>query len=134
MRIDELSVGQQAELLKVITQQDIQIFADVSGDHNPVHFDVSYAEKTPFKGVIAHGMLSATFISAIVGTIMPGKGTIYLGQNLKFLAPVRIGDQVRTVVTVKELIKEKRRVICETSCYVGETKVIDGEATLLVPA
>lgn len=134
MRIDELSVGQQAELQKVVTTHDVQVFADVSGDHNPVHFDASYAEKTPFKGVIAHGMLSASYISAIVGTIMPGEGTIYLGQSLKFMAPVRIGDQVRTVVTVKELIKEKRRVICDTSCYVGETKVIEGEATLLVPA
>ncbi len=134
MNINELSIGQSAETSKIITQQDIKMFATVSGDHNPVHLDAAFAAATPFKGVIAHGMLSASFISAILGTTLPGKGTIYLGQNLKFLSPVRPGDTVKTVVTVKEIHAEKRRVICQTACYVGETKVIDGEATLLVPA
>lgn len=133
MFIEELSVGQTAESVNTVTQAEIQAFAAVSGDHNPVHLDPAFAATTPFKGVIAHGMLSAAYISAIVGTDMPGKGTIYMGQNLKFLAPVRPGDQVRTVVTVKEIIAEKRRVICHTACYVGDTMVIDGEATLMVP-
>lgn len=134
MSIEQLSVGQSAQSEKTVTQADIVAFADISGDHNPVHLDAAFATTTPFKGIIAHGMLSASFISAILGTELPGEGTIYLGQNLKFLAPVRPGDTVRTVVTVKEIVAEKRRVICQTACYVGDTMVIDGEATLLVPA
>lgn len=133
MFIEELSIGQSAETTKTITQRDIELFAEVSGDHNPVHLDAEFAANTAFKGIIAHGMLSASFISAILGTTMPGKGTIYMGQNLKFLAPVRPGDVVRTVCTVKEIVAEKRRVICTTNCYVGETLVVEGEATLLVP-
>lgn len=133
MFIEQLSVGQSAESSKTVSILDINTFADLSGDHNPVHLDAEFAATTPFKGVIAHGMLSASFISAILGTTLPGEGTIYMGQNLKFLAPVRPGDTVRTVVTVKEIVAEKRRVICQTACYVGDTQVIDGEATLLVP-
>lgn len=133
MFIEELTLGQSAESCKTVTQADIVAFADISGDHNPVHLDADFAASTAFKGMIAHGMLSASFISAILGTQLPGEGTIYLGQNLKFLAPVRPGDAVRTVITVKEIVLEKRRVICQTACYVGTTQVIDGEATLLVP-
>ena len=133
MFIEELSLGQSAETTKTITQKDIEMFAEVSGDHNPVHLDADFAAATAFKGIIAHGMLSASFISAILGTTMPGKGTIYMGQNLKFLAPVRPGDVVRTVCTVKEIVLEKKRVLCSTNCYVGETQVIEGEATLMVP-
>lgn len=133
MFIEELSIGQSAETTKTVSQKDIEMFAEVSGDHNPVHLDADFAAATPFKGIIAHGMLSASFISAILGTTLPGKGTIYLGQNLKFLAPVRPGDAVRTVCTVKEIVAAKRRVICQTDCYVGDTLVVEGEATLLVP-
>lgn len=134
MFIEDLSIGQSAETSKTITQKDIEMFAELSGDHNPVHQDATYAAGTPFKGIIAHGMLSASFISGIFGTTLPGKGTIYMAQTLKFLSPVRPGDTVRTVVTVREILAEKRRVICQTACYVGATQVIDGEATLLVPA
>jgi 3-hydroxybutyryl-CoA dehydratase len=134
MFIEDLSIGQSAETSKTITQKDIEIFADLSGDHNPVHLDAAFAASTQFKGIIAHGMLSASFISAIFGTTLPGKGTIYMGQTLKFLSPVHPGDTVRTVVTVREILAEKRRVICQTACYVGTTQVIDGEATLLVPS
>ena len=133
MFIEELSIGQSHETRKIVTQSDIQMFADVSGDHNPVHLDAEFAAQTPFKGVIAHGMLSASFISAILGTELPGKGTIYLGQSLRFMGPVRPGDEVRTVVTVKEIIAAKKRVICQTAGFVGDKQVIDGEATLLVP-
>ena len=134
MYIEDITVGMSAEIRKTVTQGDIQAFADVSGDHNPVHLDPEFAATTPFKGVIAHGMLSASFLSAIFGTQLPGPGTIYLGQSLRFLAPVRPGDEVRTVATVTELMPEKRRVICKTTCYVGEAVVIDGEATLMVPS
>jgi 3-hydroxybutyryl-CoA dehydratase len=133
MFIEELSIGQSHETRKIVTQKDIQMFADVSGDHNPVHLDAEFAAQTPFKGVIAHGMLSASFISAILGTELPGKGTIYLGQSLRFMGPVRPGDEVRTVVTVKEIVVAKKRVICQTAGFVGDKQVIDGEATLLVP-
>ncbi len=133
MFIEELSIGQSHETRKIVTQSDIQMFADVSGDHNPVHLDAEFAAQTPCKGVIAHGMLSASFISAILGTELPGKGTIYLGQSLRFMGPVRPGDEVRTVVTVKEIIAAKKRVICQTAGFVGDKQVIDGEATLLVP-
>jgi 3-hydroxybutyryl-CoA dehydratase len=134
MPVETLAVGQTAESVKTVTQHDIELFAEVSGDHNPVHLDAAFAAATPFKGIIAHGMLSASFISAILGTTLPGEGTIYLGQSLKFLAPVRPGDTVRTVITVKDIQAEKRRVTCQTACYVGDTQVIDGEASLLVPA
>lgn len=134
MFIEDLSIGQSAETCNTITQKDIELFADLSGDHNPVHLDANYATGTQFKGIIAHGMLSASFISAILGTTLPGMGTIIMGLTLKFLAPVRPGDTVRTVVTIREILAEKRRVICQTACYVGTTQVIDGEATLQVPA
>jgi len=134
MFIEDLSIGQSVETSNTITQKDIEKFADLSGDHNPVHLDATYATATPFKGIIAHGMLSASFISAVFGTSLPGTGAIIMGMTLKFLAPVRPGDTVRTVVTVKEVIAEKRRVICQTACYVGATQVIEGEAMLQVPA
>lgn len=128
-----LAIGQSAETLRTVSQKDIEMFAEISGDHNSMHLDAAYAASTPFMGIIAHGMLSASFISAILGTTLPGKGSIYMGQNLKFIAPVRPGDTVRTVITVKEIDAEKRRVICRTACYVGDTQVIDGEATMQVP-
>ncbi len=134
MFIEDLSIGQSVETSNTITQKDIEKFADLSGDHNPVHLDEAYAAGTQFKSIIAHGMLSASFISGILGTSLPGTGAIIMGMTLKFLAPVRPGDTVRTVVTVKEVIAEKRRVICQTACYVGATQVIEGEAMLQVPA
>jgi len=134
MFIEDLSIGQSVETSNTITQKDIEKFADLSGDHNPVHLDEAYAAGTQFKSIIAHGMLSASFISGILGTSLPGTGAIIMGMTLKFLAPVHPGDTVRTVVTVKEVIAEKRRVICQTACYVGATQVIEGEAMLQVPA
>jgi 3-hydroxybutyryl-CoA dehydratase len=134
MFIEDLLIGQSAETSHTITQKDIEKFADLSGDHNPVHLDAAFAAGTQFKGIIAHGMLSASFISGILGTNLPGSGAIIMGMTLKFLAPVRPSDTVRTVVTVREILAEKRRVICQTACYVGATRVIDGEAMLQVPA
>ncbi|MDI9409208.1 MAG: MaoC family dehydratase [Candidatus Pacebacteria bacterium] len=131
--IESLKIGQTARMVKTVSDADITHFAEVSGDHNPVHLDESYAATTAFKGRIAHGMLSVSFISAVLGNELPGPGSIYLGQTLKFKAPVRPNDTVTTVVTVKEIIADKRRVILTTQSFVGETLVIDGEATIMVP-
>ena len=136
MYFEELNIGQSAESSRTVTQEDIVAFAALSGDRNAVHLDPDFAAKTPFKGVIAHGMLSASYISAILGTRLPGEGTIYLGQNLSFLAPVRPGDVVVTTVTIKET-REKGRsrgeVVCQTTAKVGDVTVLTGEATVMVP-
>lgn len=136
MYFEELSVGQSAETIRLVTQDDIQAFADVSGDRNAVHLDADYARRSSFKGVVAHGMLSASFISGVLGTKLPGEGTIYISQNLRFLAPVRPGDAVATRVTVKEMrpgARSRGEVICVTTSRVGDIMVIEGEATVLVP-
>jgi len=132
--IDEIEVGMSRSLTKVITDKDIQMFSEVSTDCNPVHLDDDYASKTMFKGRIAHGMLSAGLISALLGEHLPGHGTIYMGQTLKFLAPVRPGDEVRATVTVTAVDRDRRRVTLETLCSVGDTVVIKGEAVVLAPA
>jgi 3-hydroxybutyryl-CoA dehydratase len=132
--IQELKVGDSAELTKRITEEDIQLFAQAIGDFNPVHLDEAYAQKTQFKGRIAHGALSLGFISAILGNILPGHGTIYLSQEVKFLAPVRIGDTITAKAEVMELISEKNRVKFRTSCMNQEGKiVVDGTAWAMPP-
>jgi 3-hydroxybutyryl-CoA dehydratase len=136
MYFEELSVGQSAETIRLVTEEDIHAFAEVSGDRNAVHLDADYAARSAFKGVVAHGMLSASFISGVLGTKLPGEGTIYVSQNLRFLAPVRPGDAVATRVTVKEMrpgARSRGEVICVTTSRVGEVTVIEGEATVLVP-
>lgn len=132
--IADLEVGMSAEAAHTVTQDDIAGFARVTGDDNPVHLDEAYAAATMFKGRIAHGMLSAGFISAVLGTKLPGPGCIYMSQSLVFRAPVRPGETVTTRVTVKELIPEKRRVRLDTVCTVGNKVVLDGEALVMVPA
>jgi 3-hydroxybutyryl-CoA dehydratase len=132
--IAELAVGMSAELSHTVTVADIEGFAKVTGDVNPVHLDEAYAATTMFKGRIAHGMLSAGFISAVFGTKLPGPGAIYMSQTLTFRAPVKIGDTVVTRVTIKEVIADKRRVRFDTVCLVNEKPVLDGEALLMVPA
>jgi 3-hydroxybutyryl-CoA dehydratase len=117
-----------------VTAADVQGFADLSGDHNPVHLDEDFARTTRFNGRIAHGMLSASFVSTVIASRLPGPGTIYLSQNLVFKAPVRIGDTVEARVTVLDIIREKGRVKLKTVCTVGETVVIDGDALVWVPA
>jgi 3-hydroxybutyryl-CoA dehydratase len=128
--IEDLFVGQSASMAKTVTETDIILFSGVSTDVNPVHLNEEWAATTMFKGRIAHGMLSAGFISAVLANKLPGPGTIYLGQNLKFKAPVRPGDTVKTVCTVKEIVAEKKRVVLTTNCYVGNVLVIEGEATV----
>lgn len=131
--IEELKIGQSASTSKTITEADVVLFAGVSTDFNPAHMDEEYAKTTQFGGRIAHGMLSAGLISAVLGTKLPGPGTIYLGQTLKFRAPVHIGDTVTATVTVKELVVEKNRVVLETVCTVAGKVVIEGEATMMPP-
>lgn len=133
-KIDELVIGQSATYEHTVSEQDIVRFAEVSGDDNPVHLDEEFASKTLFKGRIAHGMLGAGFISTVVGTRLPGYGSIYISQSLKFRAPVRIGDTVVTTATVKAIDKERKRVTMETTCAIGDKIVIDGEAELMLTA
>jgi 3-hydroxybutyryl-CoA dehydratase len=130
--LEDLEVGMTATYSKTVTDADIVLFAGISGDSNPVHIDHEFAKDTMFKGRIAHGMLTASFISTVLGTRLPGPGCIYVSQNLKFRAPVRIGDTVRTRVTVTAIDPQNRRVAFETTCSVGDTVVISGEAVLLV--
>jgi 3-hydroxybutyryl-CoA dehydratase len=132
--IDRMKVGDAAEFAKTVSETDVYLFAGISGDFNPAHLNQAYAEKTFFKGRIAHGMLSAGFISALLGTRLPGPGTIYLRQELNFLAPVRMGDTITARVEVTELIPEKNRARLRTSCRNQDgTVVLDGEAVVMPP-
>jgi 3-hydroxybutyryl-CoA dehydratase len=131
---EDLSLGQSASFGKTITEADILLFAGVSGDTNPVHINAEVAAASMFKERIAHGMLSASLISTVLGTRLPGAGTIYLGQNLKFRAPVKIGETVTATVTVTALDAAKKRVTLSTVCTVAGKPVIEGEATVMVPA
>ena len=131
--INDLKPGMSYTLGKTITDADIVMFAGVSTDTNAVHLDEEFAKTLPFGGRIAHGMLSASFISAVLGAHLPGPGTIYMGQSLRFTAPVKIGDTVKTTVTVKEVNVEKKRVILDTTCRVGDKVVIEGEAKVMKP-
>ena len=132
--VHELKVGDSAQISKVITEEMIKDFAKASGDFNPVHLDQAYAEKTFFKGRIAHGLLSVGFLSAILGNILPGYGTIYLSQEVKFLAPARIGDTLIARVEVMELIPEKNRAKFRTTCMNQDGKlVVDGVAWAMPP-
>ena len=132
--IEDLEIGMTRSLTKLITDRDIELFAEVSTDRNPVHLDDDYARDTIFEGRIAHGMLTAGLISAVIGEQLPGHGTVYLGQSLRFMAPVRPGDIVNAVVSVTAIDHAKRRVTLETHCSVGKTVVLKGEALVLAPS
>ncbi len=132
--IEDLEIGMSRELVKTIEDYDIRMFADISTDHNPVHLDEDYAQETIFGGRIAHGMLTAALISAVIGEQLPGHGTVYMGQTLKFLAPVRPGSDVTARVTVREIDYAKRRVTLDCICLVGEKAVLKGEALVLAPS
>ncbi|MEE9545924.1 MAG: MaoC family dehydratase [Hyphomicrobium sp.] len=131
---EDLSVGQEASLSNTVSEANIVAFAEISGDRNPVHLDADYAATTMFKERIAHGMLSAAYISAVFGMKLPGPGAIYMSQTLKFKAPIKIGDTVVTTVKVAELMPEKRRARFECVCTVNDKPVVEGEAMLMVPA
>ena len=130
---EDLAVGQSGAYAKTVTEADIVLFAGITGDSNPVHLNQDYAAGTRFKGRIAHGMLAAGFISTVLGTRLPGPGTIYLSQSLAFKAPVRIGDTVTATATVAALDAQRKRATFQTVCRVGDTVVIEGEALVMVP-
>jgi 3-hydroxybutyryl-CoA dehydratase len=131
--IAELAVGDSASFTKRIEQSDIDAFARVSGDANPVHIDEKWADESFFKGRIAHGILTGGLISAAIGMQLPGPGTIYLSQTLKWLAPVRPGDELTATVTVREIVAERNRVVLDTVVMRGEDLVLTGEALVMPP-
>ncbi|BFM48302.1 MaoC family dehydratase [Marinomonas sp. THO17] len=132
--LEELTLDQTVELVKKVSQEDVNLFAQVTGDTNPVHLDAEYAATTSFGQPIAHGMLTAGFISAAIGTQLPGPGCIYLEQSLKFRAPVLIGQEVVTKVTVIDINERRRRVTLKTICECEGKVVVSGEATIMMPA
>ena len=132
--IEDLELGMEASHEKTVSEDDINSFADVSGDYNPVHMDEAYAAGTFFKSRIAHGMLTASFISTVLGTRLPGPGCIYLSQNLRFLASVRIGDTVKALARVASLDMARRRAQFACHCEVNGKIVVEGEATVFVPS
>jgi 3-hydroxybutyryl-CoA dehydratase len=132
--IEDIEIGMSRSLSKTITDRDIELFAEISTDRNPVHLDDDYARDTIFEGRIAHGMMTAGLISAVIGEQLPGHGTVYLGQSLRFLAPVRPGDRVEAVVTVTDMDIAKRRVTMDTFCAIDGKKVLKGEAIVLAPS
>lgn len=130
---EDLSVGQSAETTKVVTANDVEAFAAVSGDTNPVHLDEDYAQTTTFQTRIAHGMLSGAYISAVIGTKLPGPGSIYLSQSMRFRRPVKLGDAVVTRVTIHALDEARGHATLATVCQVNGKTVVDGEAVIMVP-
>jgi 3-hydroxybutyryl-CoA dehydratase len=131
---EDLSVGMTETYSKTVKSSDVVGFAEITGDRNPIHLSEHFAAKTPFKGRIAHGLYTASLISAVIGTRLPGPGAIYISQTLKFLAPVKIGDTVDATVEVAELIEPKQRARLSCRCKVGDTVVLEGEALVKIPA
>jgi 3-hydroxybutyryl-CoA dehydratase len=134
MFFEDLHVGQTASVGKTISEADILLYTAVSSDTNPLHLDADYAATTRFGARIAHGMLAAGLISAVLGTRLPGPGTVYVAQSLRFLGPVYIGDTVIATVEVAELIPERLRARLTTRCSVEGKKVIEGEAMVVLPS
>jgi 3-hydroxybutyryl-CoA dehydratase len=131
---EDLAVGMEASFSHTVTAEDIEAFARVSGDYNPVHLDEAYAATTPFKQCIAHGILTASYISAVLGNKLPGPGCVYASQTLNFKAPVHVGAEVTATVRITDLIPAKRRAIFSCVCKVGDKAVLEGEAALTVPS
>jgi 3-hydroxybutyryl-CoA dehydratase len=134
LHFEDLSVGMTETLSKTISSSDVVGFAQLTGDRNPIHLSEHFAAKTSFGGRIAHGLYTASLISAVLGTRLPGPGAVYISQTLNFRAPVRIGDKVEVTVTVAELIAERQRARLICTCKVGEEIVLDGEALVKVPS
>jgi 3-hydroxybutyryl-CoA dehydratase len=130
---EDLKVGQTALYARTITETDIVLFAGISGDNNPVHINEEFASTTMFSGRIAHGMLTAAFVSTVLGMKLPGPGAIYVSQTLRFKAPVRSGDTIHVRATVTDLVPEKRRATLSTVITVGNKVVLEGEAVVIVP-
>ncbi len=130
--LEDLEPGMYGSYTRTVTEADLVLFAGLSGDNNPVHINEEFASSTFAKGRIAHGMFLGGLISCVLGTRMPGPGAIYLGQDIRFRAPVRVGDTVRAVATVREIDPERRRVTLETTCHVRKREVVTGEAEVLI--
>jgi 3-hydroxybutyryl-CoA dehydratase len=130
---EDLSVGMRETLMKTVMNEDVIGFANLSGDHNPIHLSEHFARKTRFGERIAHGLYTASLISAVLGMYLPGPGAVYLSQTLNFRGPVRIGDVVTISVEVAELVPEGRRVLLRCECVVDNRVVLDGEARVSVP-
>lgn len=130
--LEDLTIGMESSYQKTITETDIDAFAALTGDTNPVHLDSEYAATTPFKARIAHGMLSAGLISTVLGTQLPGPGCIYVEQQIKFKAPVFIGDTLVATVTVEDINQRRGRVSLKTQCFVNTKLVVDGTASMMV--
>jgi 3-hydroxybutyryl-CoA dehydratase len=131
---EDLIVGMEASYVRRVVEQDIHDFATLTGDTNPIHIDDDYASATMFKGRIAHGALTASYIATVLGTILPGPGAIYISQSLNFRAPVRIGDEVKATARIIELLPAKKRAILTCGCSVDGKTVLEGEALLMVPS
>jgi 3-hydroxybutyryl-CoA dehydratase len=131
---EDLRVGMAASLVQIVGAGDLDMFARLTGDANPIHLDESFAARTPFKRRIAHGMLSAAYISAVLGTKLPGPGCIYISQTLNFRAPVHIGDEVTATVRISDLIENRKRAIFACACAVGAKIVVEGEAVIMIPS
>ncbi len=132
--IDDLRPGMSETVTRTVSERDIEMFGEATGDMNPVHFDEEYARKTVFRGRVAHGVLTLGYISSVLGMKMPGPGTIFMSASTRFKAPVRIGDSVTTTCTVRDVLPEKRRVTFDCVCKVGETVVVEAEALVMAPA
>ena len=130
---EDLSEGMSATFSRTVTEADISKFAGVSGDTNPVHLSEDFARNTLFEGRIAHGMLTASYISTLIGTKLPGPGCIYVSQSLRFKGPVRAGDTVNTRATITDFNDEKNRITRWCECFVGDTVILEGEAVVMVP-
>lgn len=132
--INEINLGDKASYSRTVTEADVVLFGGVSGDLNPAHFNEEYCKDTMFKGRIAHGMLSSSYISTVLGMQLPGPGTIYLSQELKFTAPVKFGDTVTATIEVIEKIEEKNRIVLDTICTNQDGKVVvKGKAVVMPP-
>lgn len=134
LHFEDLSVGMTETLAKTVSSNDVVGFAELTGDRNPIHLSEHFAAKTTFGGRIAHGLYTASLISAVLGTRLPGPGAVYISQSLNFRAPVRIGDTVEVTVTVAELDPQRQRARLGCTCRVGEAVVLDGEAVVKVPS
>ncbi len=132
--IEDLKPGMSESFAKTVTERDVELFGEVSGDRNPVHFDEAYAKTTIFEGRIVHGALSASYISTVLGMKLPGPGTIFMSVMTRFKAPVRIGETVTATCTVREVNAAKRRVILDCVCTVNGTTVVEGEAMVMAPS
>ena len=132
--IEDLTVGQSASYTRTITEADVQQFGAVSGDLNPLHFDEDYAKTTIFRGRIAHGMLSLSYVSTVLGTKLPGAGSIFMSSTVRFKAPVRIGDTVTAICTVREINLQRKRVVLDCHCKVGDNIVVECETLVKVPS